>query len=290
MDFKKGVKMKKLTIPVLTVGMAVTSYSAVYIAPADIDSYKQKTDQSFYDLYQNPNSPIAKGVNPALKNFTNNISTKNKIAIGDTIIKVTQGVVQGEMIKNNTQTYANIPGLGRYLFKVDNYGNVLIYGKYATPDHKQVIKEGSYAKQVGIVRCIKRSVYRFSKYASASKCDEYERNAIEKNFNVLTGVYVQRLVEQKAPASCHCYSTGKYSGVCKCNPKTFNTTNTIKTMTQSINIADVLKNKQFMVASLSCLENQKIKNVENVYSKKILVFKGQLKNFKVKHHRGGKHD
>ena len=52
--------MKKLTV--LGLSLAGIALAEVYIVPPDIDRYKQKTDQVFYDMYQNPNSAIRRGI------------------------------------------------------------------------------------------------------------------------------------------------------------------------------------------------------------------------------------
>jgi hypothetical protein len=242
-------KISKTNNNFFKVGILATSacslMGAVYIAPPDIDSYKQKTDQNFYDMYQNPDSAIAKGANPILKKFTNNISTKNKMAYGSTITKTVQGAVQGTMIKAGTQTVYNIPGLGKYVFTVDPMGNVKIYGAYTTPNHTAVIREGINAQPVGGVWCSRSTSVSFGK-GSATKCLTYRRNAIEKNFDLITGKYIQRVVTQQTNAIGSCYSTGKDSGRCNMRPnyRGFRTVAVNNILTQSISVADILKHNQ----------------------------------------------
>jgi hypothetical protein len=149
------------------------------------------------------------------------------------------------MVKTGTRTSYYIPGLGSYLFAVDSMGNVKIYGAYTTPDHTAVIKEGIDAEQLGKVWCSKQTTVGFGK-GSTKKCVEYSRNAIEREFDLVTGKYTQRTVTQKTNAINRCYSTGKDSGVCKAQPNYagFQTAAVNNIFTQSISIADILKHNQ----------------------------------------------
>jgi len=222
--------------------------SAVYVAPADIDAYKKKTDQSFYDLYQNPDSAIAKGINPALKNYVNNVKTNNKIATGDTISKVVIGVVQGDAIKQGTKSSIYIPGLGTYLLSVDDTGKVTINGRYAS-DGKAVIREGKNAIQLSSPVCAKSTTHYIGKFAPKS-CDAYRRIAKEINFNVITGQLVQRIVEQQTPSRCVLH-TGKYSAYYSCSPQDRWSDTQVKAENNSvINISDLLKGKQEAIAEI----------------------------------------
>lgn len=256
----------------LATGACSVAMGAVYIAPPDIDSYKQKTDQSFYDMYQNQDSAIAKGANPTLQNYTNNVSTGNKVAIGNTITKTVQGTLQGSMVKTGTSTTYNIPGLGRYQFVIDNMGNVKLYGANVTQDHTAVIKEGAKADGIGRVWCSRTQSVSFGK-SSATKCVNYKRNAIEKDFDLITGKYVQREVTQETNGISHCYSTGKDSGYCRSHPNYngFNSIATSKVFTQSVNVSDILKNNQtytlksFDNKMMSIYTRGKLDNVRNNY-------------------------
>lgn len=51
----------KRVVP-LGLGLAGVALAEVYVVDPSIDQYKQKTDQSFYDMYQNPQSIIAQAM------------------------------------------------------------------------------------------------------------------------------------------------------------------------------------------------------------------------------------
>ena len=243
--------MKKMVkIAVGTGVVASPLLATVYVAPADIDAYKQKTDQSFYDLYQNPNSAIAQGINPALKNYVNNIKTNNKIAVGDTINKVVIGVVQGDVIKRSTETSVYLPGLGTYLLSVDSTGKVSINGKYAT-NGKGIIREGKDAIPLSSPVCTKQTTHYFGEYISAVSCDSYRRIAKEINFNIITGELMQRIATQETPSTCILHR-GKYSAYYDCSPQQdkWSDTQIQREKDSIINISDLLQGKQEAIAEI----------------------------------------
>ena len=87
-----------------------SAHSAVYVVPSDIDQYKQKTDQSFYDMYQNPNSALGKSVNPNAKPYTDTISTNQRIMEGYTVPFIKQPSAQGSSVIDGTTINASILG------------------------------------------------------------------------------------------------------------------------------------------------------------------------------------
>ena len=240
--------MKKRVIAFAGITSATIAQGAVYIAPADIDTYKQKTDQNFYDMYQNPNSPIAKGANPTLKSLVNNVKTGNKIAYGNTIGKVIQGSVQGTPIKVGTTARGYITGIGTLTFQVDDKGNVKLYGPYTTSDHTKAIRENEQAVPIS-TKCVKSHTWGFGK-VSRTACILYERQAIEEIFDINNGSFIQRKVKQLAKQNCQSQRTGKYTGTVTCRRKPFETTQTYKITNQSVNVADVLKGKQKLAINI----------------------------------------
>ena len=253
------------------IGLVATPLlSAVYIAPADIDSYKQKTDQSFYDLYQNQDSAVAKGINPALKNYVNNIKTDNKLIIGDTICKPVVGFLQGEGIKAGTKTSVYIPDLGTYLLSVDETGKVTIDGIYVSKG-KVVIREGKDAIALSSPVCAKSTTHQIGRFTPKS-CDMYRRLAKEINFDVVTGKLIQRIVEQQTPSTCTLH-TGKYSAYYNCSPQNKWSDTEVKAENVSvINIADLLKNKQEAIAEI----RNTINNFKSIANNKKIVFRGNF--------------
>ena len=252
--------MKKRALVFMGIAGATIAKGAVYIAPADIDTYKQKTDQTFYDMYQNPNSPIAKGANPALKNLFANIKTGDKLAYGSTIGKVVQGNVQGTPIKPGTVAHGYIEGIGTLTFEVDDQGNVRVYGPYTNSSHTQAVREGSNAIPLSGVRCAATRQINFGKM-SATECTEYERSALEEVFDITTGTLTQRYVTERAPGICSEHRTSWYSGYVTCHPGNFGIAVVNNVITHSYDIANILKNNQQLVAKYAPIANSGGRNV-----------------------------
>ncbi len=106
------MRLKKLgaTALVASAVMVGSAQSAVYIAPSDIDQYKQKTDQTFFDMYQNRNSAIGKSVNPNAKLFFASIGTGQRMAEGYTVPVIKQPVSQGRTFLEGTQLRVTFAG------------------------------------------------------------------------------------------------------------------------------------------------------------------------------------
>jgi len=112
----------KLSVIALLAGVA---NATIYVSPPDIDAYKKKTDQTFYDMYQNKNSVIAQGANSKLKGYVNNIKTSNRMFEGDTLMAVSQGYIQGTSIKPGTSGVVRVFGY-RFKIGVDNTGSIKV--------------------------------------------------------------------------------------------------------------------------------------------------------------------
>jgi len=89
---------KTLMVAGVLVGFS-SSFADTYIVPPDIDLYKAKTDQTFFDLYQNPKSVLSKSVLGA--NF-GAIATPGKLTNSTTILKVKQANTQGMAVMEGT--------------------------------------------------------------------------------------------------------------------------------------------------------------------------------------------
>jgi len=125
------MKSNKIATGVLV--SAVTSMTlagAVYIVPNDIDSYKTKTDQSFYDMYQNKNSVIANGANSQLTTLTDNVDTSNRIASGSTLNRVGQTNVAGVPVKGGTKGSFTLNGK-TYNISIEKDGDPSLTGYLA---------------------------------------------------------------------------------------------------------------------------------------------------------------
>ena len=106
-------RVKYLTIgTLLSCGIIKTADAVVYIGDPSIDMYKQKTDQTFYDMYQNPQSALGGEVqsNPEAKNFFNSIPTGNRIAEGEYLDRVKQSTIGGGQLPDGASTIIKIFG------------------------------------------------------------------------------------------------------------------------------------------------------------------------------------
>ncbi len=71
--------MKGKVVP-LGLGLVGVALAEVYVVDPSIDQYKQKTDQSFYDLYQNPQNIVARAIQRQNPSFPfNSFSTDQRL-------------------------------------------------------------------------------------------------------------------------------------------------------------------------------------------------------------------
>lgn len=102
------MKRKKIVLGVLpaVLGMTGATHGAIYIAPPDIDQYKQKTDQAFYDLYQNQNSLFQ--INPKARPYLNTVPTDQRVLEGYVLPTVKGNVIQGSHLPPNARAILQI--------------------------------------------------------------------------------------------------------------------------------------------------------------------------------------
>lgn len=177
-----------------------SAHSAVYVVPSDIDQYKQKTDQSFYDMYQNPNSALGKSVNPNAKPYTDTISTNQRIMEGYTVPFIKQPSAQGSSVIDGTTINASI--LGKPITinytkdgiqisgsDVSVKGSVVeAYqhlrdgdysgGKYGTTDFNRYMRKALFDASTGIITVID---YRDHYHRDCGKygCTDYQKTGSE---------------------------------------------------------------------------------------------------------------
>jgi hypothetical protein len=84
----------------------------VYISDPQYDMYKQKTDQTFYDMYQNPNSALGGQVqsNTQAQQVFNSIPTSNHFAEGTYLDRTKQSSVAGGSIPDGAETWITVFG------------------------------------------------------------------------------------------------------------------------------------------------------------------------------------
>jgi hypothetical protein len=102
---------KKLYFTLLG-GLTVTNlgYSAVYVADPSIDHYKQKTDQTFYDMYQNPNSALGKQAQSVAGEIFNRVPTGNHFIEGSYLERIRQSNLAGGSVPEGTRVSIRVFG------------------------------------------------------------------------------------------------------------------------------------------------------------------------------------
>lgn len=180
---------------ILSASIISSANALIYIVSPDIDNYKRKSDQVFYDTYQNPNSAIK--TNDELKIYTDAIPTTQRLFEGDTIRKVSQGVVLGDRVPAGATAQVTIMGLP-YTIGADIEGNVFVNGQFS--DGKQIKRKGDNAFVSTPASCISNSKY---------GCIKYSRGAQEGYLDISSGLSVIASVSQTRNFSCSKYG---------CNP------------------------------------------------------------------------
>ena len=258
---KKGI-IAGAVITVATMPLSAT----IYIAPPDIDQYKQKTDQSFYDLYQNKNSVIAEGKNKQLDSYVNNIQTNNKLFTGNTLVQVAQANLQGKNFKANISGMIRVFGKN-FKINIDELGNVhLIPNNSADKKYIQgnsiVSMTGPNAIPLSSAKCIHHKKVNYGK-STYTVCDTYSRTADEATFDVVTGKETENIVTQTTNGQYYFTSPGKSTYV-HYSPQNnhWQTTETKVIKTNFVNIDNALKNNKIPVINISHfkLKNTKLKN------------------------------
>lgn len=188
------MEKKKIALGTLMIGIGIagTAQGAVYIAPPDIDQYKQKTDQSFYDLYQNPNGPLK--VNPNATPYLNQFSTDQRPLKGYVLPSVRGGVVQGAHLPPNTKALVNIAGV-TFEVRVGNDGQVSL--RRVGGNGKAVIRNG-FAE---VEETLGTSCASSGKYG----CTTQDLRKRTIYFNAVSGDYMVREYTTRQDRSC-----GKY--------------------------------------------------------------------------------
>ena len=103
---------KAIGIGIGLIGVVGTANAVVYIGDPSLDLYKEKTDQMFFDMYQNPQSALGGEVqsNPEAKKFFNSIPTGNRIAEGRYLDRVKQATIGGGQLPNGASAKIRIFG------------------------------------------------------------------------------------------------------------------------------------------------------------------------------------
>ncbi len=203
-----GTKHKRKRTIATLVGGAVagmagvgTAMAGTYIVPTDIDQYKQKTDQVFFDTYKNPNSTHGK----LKKKLWNNsevrklqaIGTPNVITANNPLVKKSADASAGGIsVADGTRIELNINN-SKYSITYTSDGVRIqkVYGKGVARGNI-IAFEGDSAIQKGKTRCVSRGKY---------GCTLRERTAVETYVNVISGEITQNVVKQRRNYNCSKY-------------------------------------------------------------------------------------
>jgi len=202
---KESRKAVKLTVAGLmgAVGAGAVAQGATYIVPPDIDQYKQKTDQTYQDMYQNENSALGKTVKKAdtgkysQANRLRSIATPNAIVKDSTVLaKSTQANIQGVSVPEGTKLRVYVNGRS-FVITYKGDSSPVIDGDSRYIRGNIIAFDGSYAKPIGGITCTHSGKY---------GCDAQERRAENDYLNVVTGEYTKVITKQ----SRSCSNYGKY--------------------------------------------------------------------------------
>ncbi len=208
-----GTKHKRKRTIATLVGGAVagmagmgTALAGTYIVPTDIDQYKQKTDQTYYDLYKNPNSTHGK----LKKKLSGNrevqklqsIGTPNVISTNNPLVKKSADATAGGVtVADGTAVRVNIAGK-RFTIKYTSDG-IQIYGNSRYIKGKNIVIEGDDAIPQGGTRCVSGGKY---------GCELRERTVAEIYFNPVSGLVTQNIEKQRKSYKCGKYGCSPTSG------------------------------------------------------------------------------
>lgn len=199
--------------------IATSSSGSIYVVPVDIDNYKRKTDQSFYDVYQNPDSAI--NPNKLLKPYTSGINTSQRMFEGNTIRSIKVSHVSGSPIPAGITADIAIRGVP-YVIGTSANGSVFINGAYSDGQH--VRRRGDDAVIKGNAPCASSSKY---------GCTRKQRYAEELYFDAPSSLVTVASVMQSRDYTCSKYG---------CNPTTpWKTSNILNMDRENVNLDAILR-------------------------------------------------
>jgi len=209
---KETGKVKRLVLSATTASIIASGVLAgapvnagVYLVPSDIDAYKQKTDQTFYDLYKNPTSAFRRNlprVTGSLRRSLDrlvNVSTPNALlTFNPLVMKSAQSSVQGAPVVAGSTVYITVGGR-RYQVVYDENGASIRPVNFRDFSHikgTMIYYAGNSALNPSGSHCVSGGKY---------GCTRVQRVATELYFNVVTGDLVQNVVKQERTRSCSKY-------------------------------------------------------------------------------------
>lgn len=178
--------------------LATASYGAVYIVPPQISQYMQKTDQTFYDMYKNPNSALTQSVNPEMNSVANSFSTSQKIATGATVPQLLTANVQGTSVPNGS--VANFT-LGGYPFTVQ----YTYFGPQISVSSPLQAK-GTLVQTPTLDQGMQCLAYCGGKYGTG--CDSAVDHKYQYSFDASSGIATRVDYTYNGSASCGKYGAG----------------------------------------------------------------------------------
>jgi len=223
-----SVNRKLTSAVVISTIASATLMGSIYIVPTNISNYEKKTDQSFYDLYQNSNSVIANGLSSTVKKRLQYMSTSAKIVTGDTINRVGQASIAGSPVKGGTTGSFTLAG-HTYTVSVDKQGNTSLQGYGSDGSSRVILKNAVTSGQ----HCVSGGKY---------GCTQLSRGAQNLYFDLATGTLTTTNVSESASRSC-----GKYG----CSTGNWNVTSVNNITRRKIGIRSILQHKTIATTKFS---------------------------------------
>ena len=235
--------LSKMASGVVTAGVLATlalsgteAKAGVYIVPPDIDQYKAKTDQTFYDIYQNQDSAIGKSVNPNAKSIVNSVNTGQRMMEGYTVPKVKSSNVQGISVISGTETQLYLAGKA---FRV----------KY-TDTGVKVIPQSGGLKVKGTVVSTTKTVTQQCASGGKYGCTELWERDVDYSFDSTSGIATATVVDRKRNRNC-----GKWGCTPWSSPKDINV---VSTKQEAINLANLVTGRTNRDIASGLMSAQKI--------------------------------
>ena len=192
----KGKVITGFTVATLVGGIANIANATVYVVPPDIDQYKQKTDQTYTDLYKNPQSPIRRGITEQSLQKLDTLPTPNAILQnGADIKKSADAVVQGKTVAEGTELKVVIDGTT--INMVAQNGEWKVQSCYGSGSCTQLGTWVKVEKNLSGWSCV---------YSGKYGCEKEQKNVRQELFNAFTGEV--KVVDQKEQRTRSCSKYG----------------------------------------------------------------------------------
>ena len=242
--------LKKLgTATLIATGVLVGggAKAGVYIVPSDIDQFKQKTDQTFYDMYQNQNSAIGKSVNPNAKYITDSVNTSQRVMEGYTIPKVKGVATQGTAITSGATLDLSLIGKRFRVVYTDDGVKVIRFSN-------DLDVKGSLvkAKSHSNIRCVSSGKY---------GCTKQSAIGYDYTLDVTTGVVTATKAKEQRTRSCGKWGCSQWSD--------FYSTDVVSSGQTVVNLLELAKGKRWFDVAQGVVAFRKVDEMDIIRGKRI---------------------